>query len=73
LLLLCWLQGRPREGSEEVRLQLVTLLAVLVRQAGAAVGAYLAEVVVMVAAALADGYHEVNLLGCSVVQSLIGG
>lgn len=55
-----------------MRLQLATLLVVLVRQAGAAVGAYLAEVVAMVAAALADGYHEVNLVACSVVQGLIG-
>ncbi|KAF8058324.1 Dnaaf5 [Scenedesmus sp. PABB004] len=62
--------GAPAEPSEEIRLALARLLGALIAAAGSAVAAYASEVWSMLAAALADPYHEVALRGCAIAQQL---
>lgn len=62
----------PTEPSEEVRLQLVQLLALIMDQAGPAIAAYASEVWSMLTALLVDKFHEVAVQGCRVSQQLAG-
>jgi hypothetical protein len=62
----------PTEPSEEVRLQLVQLLALILDQAGSAIAAYASEVWSMLTALLVDSFPEVAVQGCRVSQQLAG-